>query len=472
MPSNLFDIIMGGGDQTPDAAGLTNADRSQIGFSGLGQLGALLLAAGQPMWGNERARYLAGLGTIPGNMQEQRIQAVQQRRLAQQTKSEASQSAATQAIRDMANDPSAVEGLNPQQQALAKAGYLSGSPQAVVAVQKEAREASQPIPLGNGMFWDRTTNTAINPITGMRFQLGANGQIGSALHLATGNPASEADTVPDEDGFYSGWLQNAVPKQFHEQVKAIAEGRQKLPSAGGRDAGLNAQLINWARQYNPKLDQTTYSTRDKAAKDYAPSGAVGKTIVSLNTLLQHTEQLRDAALKLDNTSVPIWNSAKNMFETATGGSGPTGFDQIRGVVSRELDNLLSGGRVTLAETEEIRKNLNSSQSPEQIQRVIDQLVHLAEARLQSSTQQGQMALGKKGMQALDEQLKNPVGLAAIKSLQEKPLPGSERAKAMETQRQAAPKAPPSEADIAYLKANPQVRAKFEARFGPADQYLK
>jgi hypothetical protein len=45
------------------------------------------------------------------------------------------------------------------------------------------------------------------------------------------------------------------------------------------------------------------------------------------------------------------------------------------------------------------------------------------------------------------------------------------------QPQAAPQqsggqAMPTPADIAYLKANPGVRGRFEQRFGPADQYLR
>src|SRR4051794_777765 len=99
--ASFLESILGGGDQTPDPAGITSADRSQIGFGGLSQIGAILMAAGQPMYGNERAKYLAALGGVPGQMQEQRTQAVQRSRLGQQFEKEKRDNAAAKSLQDM-----------------------------------------------------------------------------------------------------------------------------------------------------------------------------------------------------------------------------------------------------------------------------------------------------------------------------------------------------------------------------------
>ena len=66
---------------TLDATGLTQADRRQSLFAGLTDIGAKLMAAGEPMWGHQRAQYLAGLGQVPANMQQMRSGIAQQKLL-------------------------------------------------------------------------------------------------------------------------------------------------------------------------------------------------------------------------------------------------------------------------------------------------------------------------------------------------------------------------------------------------------
>ncbi|UOF80861.1 hypothetical protein [Caudoviricetes sp.] len=65
--------FMGLGDnKTVDPnTGLTPQQQNLIGYNQLGSLGALLLAAGQKQMPADRAKYLAQIGNIPGQMQQQ-----------------------------------------------------------------------------------------------------------------------------------------------------------------------------------------------------------------------------------------------------------------------------------------------------------------------------------------------------------------------------------------------------------------
>ena len=51
--------------------GMTEAQRQQAIFGTFGNLGALLMAAGQKQMPSERAKYLAQIGGIPGQLQQQ-----------------------------------------------------------------------------------------------------------------------------------------------------------------------------------------------------------------------------------------------------------------------------------------------------------------------------------------------------------------------------------------------------------------
>lgn len=61
------------------ATGLSEAQKYQTYSSGLAQLGGLLMAAGQKQMPSERAKYLAQLGSVPGAMNQQTTQMMQQK---------------------------------------------------------------------------------------------------------------------------------------------------------------------------------------------------------------------------------------------------------------------------------------------------------------------------------------------------------------------------------------------------------
>ena len=112
-PGNSTDI-----DPT---TGLTEAQRKQAMWGTFGNLGALLMAAGQKQMPAQRAQYLAQLGNIPDQMQKQQLSQIQQNLLGQKMRQQ-------QQMRDVISNDSS---LTDTQKTL-----LMNSPEAAAAWAK------------------------------------------------------------------------------------------------------------------------------------------------------------------------------------------------------------------------------------------------------------------------------------------------------------------------------------------------
>ena len=484
--TGLLDTLAGSSDpSTADpTTGLVDSQRKQLAYGILGQTGAALLAAGAPTMpgsGQQQAAF-AQLGQIPNNVARQQAEMQQGNYINQRGQVEQQKVQQQKAMQAYASSPEfqkEIDALPPAMKAVATSKIKGGDIEGVLKTVKESRVQTAPINLGSGNVGFKQADGGYvvhnsNNMTTTKFS--ADGTPVAANYTG-GAPVDPADAVPNEDGLMEGWLTKAVPQQYQNQVRQIGQGRAPLPST--TRGGINAQIASWANQYNPGLDATTFATRKKAATDYAPSGIVGKGIISLATLAQHANHLLGDATALDNGNYPDYNGIKNEYDYRTGGSKRTDFNRTRDLVTKELDTLVSGGHATLGETAQIRQNIDAANSPQQIQSAIDGMAKLAQDRLQSLTQQGQVALGKKGMQELSEQLHNPQALSAISNIAANPIKGSDRYKAMQAAKAnqqgqsvtvgATPPqgqaAQPSAGDIAYLRSNPDKRALFERRFG-------
>jgi hypothetical protein len=178
--TSWYDKVSGfmglGDDKTVDpATGLTPQQRNLIGYNQLGQLGALLMAAGQKQMPSERARYLAQIGNIPAQMQQQQQAAVQQRLSNVQLNQAQQKLANMQAIQADMKDPAAFK---------AKYGFESTglTPEQVVEIQSR-----------------KLTDTVLNPEKRektrieteiLRQQLQGNEDFAARLRAATGGNAS------------------------------------------------------------------------------------------------------------------------------------------------------------------------------------------------------------------------------------------------------------------------------------------
>jgi hypothetical protein len=428
MDPSLFQTIMGGGDQTPDPqSGLTNADRSQIGFGSLGQIGALLMAAGQPMWGNERARILAQLGNVPGQIGEAKTQAVQRKRLNQQFISDQRSNAAAADVQKMADDPATMEGLNPQQAALMKAAFRTGDMGKIVALQKENREANQPVPLGNGMFWDRSSNTAVNPYTNTRYQLGQNGQsTGQATYL-NGKPVEEGDEAIDPaTGNREAWL-GKQDQWLRDRLKRIAAGDEQMPGSTSRSPDAIA-IRNGLAHYSPNTQEQDYKTKQDWKKQVEGGGPIFQKIIRPSqTFLNHAASFLDSYDKLgmeDGWVAKNGGNYINMQYKIKEGKEGGGAIKDAGInlkgLKDEFSKFMAGsGQLTdqaRREQNDIMNSIDIHSTPSEVRAGIGKMVELMHGQLQPVVDQNARSmklprstpgdlLGDKGRQSLEKVMK-------------------------------------------------------------------
>jgi hypothetical protein len=119
--SNFFGGLLGGGSQ-PAAEGtqpgvqpqqadlmsmLSADDQKRLAYSMLGQIGSTLLAAGQKQMPQQRAQYLAQLGSIPGNIQREMMTGIQTKMLQSQLAERMQNQQTLGQITNLMKDPAA-----------------------------------------------------------------------------------------------------------------------------------------------------------------------------------------------------------------------------------------------------------------------------------------------------------------------------------------------------------------------------
>lgn len=178
-------------------------------------------------------------------------------------------------------------------------------------------------------------------------------------------------------------------------VKALAEGRLALPSAG-RLNQRQQQLLSLVAQYDPSFDAANYGARAATRKDLA-TGKMGQNVTSLNTVIGHLGELADATDKLGNSGIPLLNQAGNTFAVAIGNKGKqtavSNFNAAKTAAIDELTKAFRGTGGSVHDIEEWEKQINSSNSPDQLHATIKQGVHLLQSRIDAVGDQYNRGMG-------------------------------------------------------------------------------
>ena len=148
-----------------------------------------------------------------------------------------------------------------------------------------------------------------------------------------------------------------------------------------------------ASEADPTWNAAEYPSRLKLLNDFK-SGRASRNVRSLNTLIGHLDSLSQTSEKLDNTSILLWNRLANRTITEVGDARVTNFEKAVIAVQNEAATLFKGTGATDQEIKEWRATINSSQSPEQLQEGILQMVDLMSSRLSALTEQYEMGMGK------------------------------------------------------------------------------
>lgn len=189
-----------------------------------------------------------------------------------------------------------------------------------------------------------------------------------------GATSGTATTAPKAGG-------TPLQGSLETQAQQIADGIAPVPTGMGANNLRNQALIRRAYELNPNLDPGTYKVAQKTRQDFT-TGKQGDTVRSMNVAVDHLDTLKEATLALNNGNLPLLNHVMNEYSRNTGSPAVTNFDGIKSIVGSEVAKAVSGqGGSALGDREEIRKEINAANSPQQLMGVIHKYQQLMGGQL-------------------------------------------------------------------------------------------
>jgi hypothetical protein len=290
----------------PTLQQLQQQDYQNAGMQRIGQLGMLLMAAGQRMTPRERATILAQAPQYMGGMQEDVAKAAQARLMGAQSQEAQNELERRQALEGKLGDTEFLKGvgMTPEQARLL-------GPQGVQAAM-QARLSKDPLQEAYLMTQIQKMGAPEWKVTGQnefgqpQYNLVApNGQIVTPAGADGQQPGGGVSNVMDQVKGLQGKevidkLKESNPG-LANQVDAIASGRVPFTTSlmkGPRGEMLEA-LVNMV---DPNYSTTTFDTRKKTATGFASTtpGSAGGQVVFGNTAIKHLLELRKQVDSLNN----------------------------------------------------------------------------------------------------------------------------------------------------------------------------
>ena len=152
-------------------------------------------------------------------------------------------------------------------------------------------------------------------------------------------------------------------------AKAIAN-YEAPPLTGTGNNAQNAIIMAQVRELNPQYDGSKYKIMAKTRQDFI-TGKQGQSVQSMNVAVDHLDTLQEAANALQNGNVPLFNQIGNMYSKNTGSPAVTDFNALKSIVGSEVAKAVAGGATALGDREEIRREIDAANSPQQLHGVIE-----------------------------------------------------------------------------------------------------
>lgn len=290
----------------PTMQQLQQQDMQDAGMQRVGQLGMLLMAAGQRMTPRERATILAQAPQYMGGIQDDVARAAQARLIGAQSQEAQNELQRRQDISAKLDDPDFLKSVNmtPEQARLLGAGGIQAALQARASRDplQEAYLMAQIQKMGAPEWKVTGQNEFGQPQYNL---VSPNGQIVTPQGSNGQQPGTGAGSIMDEVKGLQG--REVIDKLkvtnpgLANQVDAIASGRVPFTTSlmkGPRGEMLEA-LVNMV---DPNYSTTTFETRKKTATGFASStpGSAGGQVVFGNTAIKHLLELRKEVDELNN----------------------------------------------------------------------------------------------------------------------------------------------------------------------------
>ena len=220
------------------------------------------------------------------------------------------------------------------------------------------------------------------------------GPTGGWVNTETNEPVKGLTGIRKVGTAGEGSPQNQAFKAFLAQhPNASPEEMQHFLSQGFRPrSGQSAAVMKY-------MEEHPEATSDEIAKFVSGVGAQvaaargfmagkqGDTIRSFSVADSHLKVMEDAAANLNNTDMQTVNRVKNAVKTEFGYEGPVDFSFVRNVVGTEVSKAILGGIGGVTDREELRKDFDKANSPEQLAGVVKQARKLIGGQLEGFRRQ-------------------------------------------------------------------------------------
>lgn len=383
--------MFGFGDQSPDPrTGLTPGDRGQLASNTLGQIGAMLMAAGQPISPGQRAQIYASMGNIPASNQAMTGELQRQRAGAIAIGTQQMRADALKEIQKAAGDPSATAGLTPAQQALLKSAFLLGdlktAEQLIDPAKNRPRvDGNGYITTANGSVYDAFGRQIVAP-GGQVVQRGSGSGAPGSLSTATNAALFAPSKIKGRDESVLREIAQEYGPETAQQVRNYAD--YKVPFAlHNRTAAMAnpnspaARMLQLVSTYAPDWKQSDFQNQQKLWNEFYGSGKTAGNITALDTAYGHLGDLYDLGMALGNGDVQSVNMITNKVKNQLGDPKVNNAAMAAAAVGHELAKVFRDSGMSQTEIEEWNKMLSTSMSPGQITGAVYTAQKLMESRV-------------------------------------------------------------------------------------------
>jgi len=289
------------------------------------------------------------------------------------------------------------------------------------------------------------------------WQLGTSKNAGGVIRV---NPNLGIAQAQGPDG---NWKKIAIPDDFmvtsastaglnnpamtDDAAKLIADYNMPPLSGWALSRPQGQALMSRVRQLNPDYDATLYYRKNRMEGDIA-TGKTGTLTRSFNVFIQHTDVMREAAGALANGDVQQFNKLSQELAQQTGRPAPTNFDAVKKIYADELVKAIVGTGGNVSDREAAAEALNRAQSPQQLMSIMDSYNKLIAGQVMGVRKQYETSTGRKDF----ENFLLPKTKAVLRKY------------GYTSEQEADQGNAPKEA-IDYLKAHPETKDAFKAKYG-------